>query len=135
MIINLNPDRELIIDKIDDEEAGEEDTDADIKGIIFTMGKVTIKNGAKVSGAIIAAGRGYDPANKVGESAADFYNGTVPRLPRIVGDTNISNFKNWDYAALILDSGMCFSGREALLDSFSEENENGKFSEILKGIF
>jgi len=136
LIINLDPDRELIFDNIEDEEGGDGEEDIKLNGIIFTMGKVTIKGNATVNGAVIAAGRGYDPAGKVAGSAADFDDSGVPRLPRIVERTNIENFKNLDYAALILDKGnVYFPGRDALLDSFREENDGVEFSQILKGIF
>ncbi|WP_252891602.1 hypothetical protein [Thermoclostridium stercorarium] len=68
LIINLNPEKELIISR---------DT---VNGIIFTMGKVTVENGATLNGAIIAAGRGYDPRNKVGGSAAEFDSYGNPRF-------------------------------------------------------
>lgn len=129
LIINLNPERELIIS-------------GDVfNGIIFTMGKVTMKNGATVNGAIIAAGSGYDPVDKVKGSAAESYGEgeeKEPRLPRIVERTNIDNFRAWDYAALILDNGggnVCFPGREELFDRFDEVKNGETFSQILKGIF
>jgi len=124
LIINLNPDRELVINR------------NTVNGIIFTMGKITVQNGATVNGAIIAAGKGYDPVNRVAGSAAEFDNSGDPRLPRIAGSTNIDNFRNWDYAALILEGGnVFFPGRENLLDSFTEEKDGVQFSEILKEIF
>ncbi|ANW98621.1 hypothetical protein CSTERTH_06020 [Thermoclostridium stercorarium subsp. thermolacticum DSM 2910] len=123
LIINLNPEKELIISR---------DT---VNGIIFTMGKVTVENGATLNGAIIAAGRGYDPRNKVGGSAAEFDSYGNPRLPRIVGNTNVENFRNWDYAAVVLNSGnVIFPGREELFDRFTEEVDGIKFSDILRGI-
>lgn len=144
LVINLNPDRDIVIEPVvveeSDEEgeegAGEETQYTAFNGIIFTMGKVIIRNGAKVNGTVIAAGKGYDPVRMVGGSAAEFYNDDESRIPRIVGDTNINNFKNWDYAAIILDNGsIYFPGRDALLENFNEENEDVVFSDILKEIF
>jgi len=124
LIINLNPDKDLVINR---------DT---VNGIIFTMGKVRIENDATLNGAVIAAGRGYDPTYKVKGSAAEFYNDVIPRLPIITGNTNIDNFRNWDYAALVLNSGnVFFPGRDALFDSFTEEKNGRKFSDILREIF
>lgn len=143
LIINLNPERELIIEQIEtegEEEEGEEEEDSEciINGIIFTMGKITIRDGATVNGAIIAAGRGYDPHTNVEGSAADSYGEGIPRLPRIVENSNIENFKKWDYAALVFENGggnVCFLGRDELFDNFTEEKDGVKFSEILRGIF
>lgn len=142
MIINLDPDRELVIDIDPDTGTGT------VNGIIFTMGKVSIKNGATVNGTIIAAGRGYDPGSKVKGSAADsFYydhdgEASTPdikmtRLPRIVENTNISNFKSWDYAALIMQDGgnVHFPGRDALFNKFDEVHGGIEFKEILDDIF
>lgn len=125
LIVNLNPDRELVITR-------------DMNGIIFTMGKVTIENGATINGAIIAAGRGYDSASGVQGSAADIDDSGNPRLPRIVGTQNVPHFRNWDYAALVFDNGggnIIFEGREELFEKFTEEKNGDKFSEILKEIF
>lgn len=126
LIINLDPDRELIIDR-----------DV-INGIIFTMGKIKISNGATVNGSIIAAGMGYDPYSYVKGSAADFDDDGNPRLPRVVRNTNIRNFENWDYAALILDSGggnIHFPGRENLFNQFDETIDGANLKDILEDIF
>jgi len=141
LIINLDPDRELVI-------ATDPDTGTDtVNGIIFTMGKVSISDGATVNGSIIAAGRGYDPVSKVKGSAADSYYfdhdsdaGTplakIARLPRVVGDTNISNFKSWDYAALVIENGnIHFPGRTDLFGQFNEVYNGKNFGDILEDIF
>ena len=113
IILNLNPNREL---HIDDE----------MYGIIFSHGKVVIKENGKVNGAVIAAGRGYDSVTKVGGSAAEYYidpsdGAKKPRLPKVIIDPIVGNsdtFKNWDYAALVFENGgsILFSNREALLE-------------------
>jgi len=62
----------------------------------------------------------------------------LPRLPRIVENSNIENFKKWDYAALVFENGggnVCFLSRDELFDNFTEEKDGVKFSEILRGIF
>lgn len=141
LIINLDPDRDIVI-------ATDPDTGTDtVNGIIFTMGKVSISDGATVNGSIIAAGRGYDPVSMVKGSAADSYyydhDGDastppvkMPRLPRVVGDTNISNFESWDYAALVIESGnIHFPGRSALFAQFDEIYNGRSFGDILEDIF
>jgi hypothetical protein len=104
------------------------------------MGKLTIKNGATLNGAVIAAGRGYDhdPVSGVEGSAADSYvlhGERVTRLPRVVEDVNIHNFRNGDYAALVIQNGgnISFPGRDELFDKF-ELTAIG-FKDILKEIF
>jgi hypothetical protein len=141
LILNLDTDREIVI-------ATDPDTGTDtVNGIIFTMGKVSISNGATVNGSIIAAGRGYDPNSKVKGSAADSYyfdhdsDASTPpvkmtRLPRVVGDTNISNFESWDYAALVIENGnIHFPGRTNLFGQFNEVYNGKNFSDILEDIF
>jgi hypothetical protein len=113
IILNLNPNRELHID-------------VEMYGIIFSHGKVVIKENGKVNGAVIAAGRGYDSVTKVGGSAAEYYidpsdGAKKPRLPKVIIDPIVGNsdtFKNWDYAALVFENGgsILFSNREALLE-------------------
>ena len=112
IILNLNPNRELHID-------------GEMYGIIFSHGKVVIKGNGKVNGAVIAAGKGYDPGTKVGGSAAGYYidpsdGAKKPRLPKVIIDPAVGNtdtFKNWEYAALVFENGgsIVFSNREALL--------------------
>lgn len=65
LVINEDPDRDLVL------------SGTTFNGIIFTMGRVVLKNGAKVNGAVIAAGRGFDAGSTgyVSGSAADV--GTV----------------------------------------------------------
>ncbi len=126
LIINLNPNRELVISR------------DKVNGIIFTMGKLTIENGATLNGAVISAGRGYDPVSGVEGSAADSYvlhGERVTRLPRVVEDVNIHNFRNGDYAALVIQNGgnISFPGRDELFDKF-ELTAIG-FKDILKEIF
>jgi hypothetical protein len=127
LIINLDSDRDIVIDG------------GTVNGIIFTMGKVIIKNGATVNGTVIAAGRGYDPVSMIKGSAADTFehNGVeMTRLPRVVGDTNINNFESWDYAALIIEnSNIHFPGREALFQKFDKTNGDENLKGILEKIF
>lgn len=109
IILNFNPNRELRI-------TGE------MNGIIFSLGKVVIERGGKVNGAVIAAGRGYDPDAKVMGSAAENDAAGNPRLPRVViggENDNVNEFKNWEYAALVFENGgsIVFPGREELLDA------------------
>ena len=111
IILNFDANRELhISDKMN--------------GIIFSHGKVVIKQGGEINGAVLAAGRGYDPTTKVGGSAAEFYQKTVgsqtidiPRLPKVVLSENEGTFKNWEYAALVFENGgkIKFPGRDELL--------------------
>ncbi len=54
LVINDNPEEDLTLDG------------TAFNGVIFTTGRVILKNGAKVNGAIIAAGRGYDPDSSNG---------------------------------------------------------------------
>mgnify|MGYP000847702363 CR=1 FL=1 len=141
LIINLDPDRELVI-------TPDPDTGTDtVNGIIFTMGKVSVRNGATVNGSVIAAGRGYDPVAMVKGSAADSYDydhdsdaSTPPvkmtRLPRVVGNTNVSNFESWDYAALVIERGSIhFPGRSALFALFDEIYNGISFGDLLEDIF
>ena len=60
----------------------------------------------------------------------------MTRLPRVVGDTNISNFESWDYAALVIESGnIHFPGRSALFAQFDEIYNGRSFGDILEDIF
>lgn len=98
-------------------------------GIIFTTGKVILKDGAKVNGAIVAAGKGYDADIGVKGSAAETVDNTLMvRAPRIKRDgSNEDNLKNGDYAAVYCaDGNVAISfpdpdpeiGRSMLLDKF-----------------
>ena len=104
LILNLDPEKELHIDK-------------EINGIIFSHGKVVIEKDGKVNGAVIAAGRGYDPTDKVKGSAADNDDNDNPRLPKVVINENVDSFKNWEYVALVFENGgsIVFPGRNELL--------------------
>ena len=123
LVVNLDPDNTVII------------TDK-FNGIIFSMGKVILEQGAEVHGAIIAAGRGFDDDDEgtgVKGSAADV-DGDKTRLPRVVigespGDLDtVSNFTNWDYAAIEINNGgdIYYPGGEPLLSKL-KENINVEF--------
>jgi len=109
IVLNFDPQKELHIAR-------------EMNGIIFSLGKVVIERGGKVNGAVIAAGRGYDPDAKVMGSAAENDAAGNPRLPRVViggENDNVNEFKNWEYAALVFENGgsIVFPGREELLDA------------------
>ena len=102
------------------------------------MGKLTIKNGATLNGAVISAGRGYDPVSGVEGSAADSYvlhGERVTRLPRVVEDVNIHNFRMVTMQHLVIQNGgnISFPGRDELFDKF-ELTAIG-LKDILKEIF
>lgn len=112
LVMNFNPDKVLHIkDKMN--------------GIVFSRGKVVIEKDGMVNGAVIAAGRGYDPSAAVKGSAADVYldsnNITQTRLPKFdvtdSPDANRAKFNNWNYAALVFENGgqITFPGRIDLL--------------------
>lgn len=90
---NLNPDREIQID-------------GNFRGLIFSVGKVVLKKGASVNGAIIAAGRGYTDASSkdyVSGSAADG-NDSLPRVndfkPDDLAQSNYRFFQAGNYNAV-----------------------------------
>ena len=126
LILNFNPDKELRIN-------------GQVNGIVFSLGKVVIEGDGVVNGAVIAAGRGFDPsvANYVRGSAAEYNSDGSPRLPRVFiedGSNNINTFKSWEYAALVFENGgsIVFPGRDELL-SIIEGQDN--FNYILFDIF
>lgn len=139
LVLNLDPTVDLIIDK-------------DMKGIVFTLGKLTIESDdtteTTVTGAVLAAGRGYnpdDPKNVIG-SAAQMHSAAVSRLPRvnITSDPNNSNdnrtlFDSWGYAALELKgANIEFPGRNDLLDEFLNQDPFGdgkELFEVLDAVF
>lgn len=113
LVVNLNPNNEVRI------------TDT-FNGIIFSLGKVIVEKDASVNGAIIAAGRGFDDDDSgdgLEGSAADMYDGTKTRLPRVViGNSptdldTVSNFTSWKYAAIEIENGgdIYYPGNTTLL--------------------
>lgn len=122
LVVNLDPDREIHI------------TD-DFYGIIFSMGKVVIKQDGAVHGAIIAAGKGYDDSGDgVEGSSADVYSEVIgtetikkTRLPRvIVGDAlSENNFKTGKYVGVEIENGgdIFYPGNVELLTEL-KNNDN-----------
>ena len=135
LIVNDDPNLELVLDG------------TTFNGIIFTTGKVILKNGAVVNGAIVAAGKGYDSVNGVEGSAAETSEiGGVPmmiRAPRIKEDgSNIGVLDSGGYAAVYCTSGdvaIHFPdpdpdlGRTMLLDEF--KNQDASYPIDLYNIF
>lgn len=133
LVLNLDPNIDLVINK-------------DMKGIVFTLGKLTIESDdttdTTVTGAVLAAGRGYNPDDpkKVIGSAAQMHSATVSRLPRvnITSDPNdaIDNralFDNWGYAALVLrGANIEFPGRDELLNEFLNQDPLGDGKELFE---
>lgn len=131
LVVNTEPSLELVLDG------------TVFNGIIFTSGKVILKNGAVVNGAIIAAGKGYvnDPsAGYIGGSAADteIIDGIpmMTHIPQIKeygssSDTNIDSLNNGGYAALYCTGTNVKinfpdpdpeTGRKMLLDAFLNQD-------------
>lgn len=126
LVINNDPEDVIKIDGL-------------FNGIIFTMGRVEIADGGAVNGAILAAGRGYDPAGPVAGSAAGYHEEgsggaavNVPNIPVVKEDgSNRGRFENGDYAGVIFDGSqgagagtgarVVFPGREPLLQKFLDE--------------
>lgn len=128
LVLNDNPNKTLYISGIT------------FNGIIYTTGKVELTNGAKVNGAIIAAGRGYDP-----NASNGYINGSAcetdesgikaPRAPRVKTDgSNRGVLDNGGYAAVYCPGGsvgISFplqegtynpdAGRELILRKFLDE--------------
>ncbi|MCX7921625.1 MAG: hypothetical protein N3B21_06380 [Clostridia bacterium] len=71
-------------------------------GIIFSMGKVVLKNGANVTGAIIAAGRGYSPtpngSGQYVDKSAATDNSHMPIVDQ--NGNNLSNLDDGEYAGV-----------------------------------
>lgn len=131
LIVNTEPSLELVLNG------------TEFNGIIFTTGRVALKNGAVVNGAIVAAGKGYsdDPsADYIGGSAADVETvdgiSMMTRIPQIKeygssSDTNIASLNNGGYAALYCTgTGVKINfpdpdpetGRKMLLDGFLNQD-------------
>jgi len=138
LIVNEDPELQLSLDG------------TVFNGIIFTNGKVILKNGAIVNGAIVAAGEGFDndgANNYVNGSAAEVVDvGGVPlmtRVPRIKRDgSNLSVMDSGGYAAVYCTGGnvdIHFPdpdpdiGRTMLLDKF--KNQDSSYSIDLYNIF
>jgi len=128
LVVNDNPDLTLHINGMT------------FNGIIFTTGKVVLGNNAIVNGAIIAAGRGYDPDSSKGYidgSACELdASGTfAARTPRVeIDGSNLEVLDNGGYSAVYCSGGFVNvsfplqegnyipdSGREFLLVKFLEE--------------
>lgn len=103
-------------------------------GIIFSTGKVEMKNGAKVNGAIIAAGQGYEEQNQ-NPSGVEYYKGSAAeagRTPIIKADgSNLYNLDNGDYAAILCTGNrneINFpdidgkTGRDEIIDKFKNQD-------------
>lgn len=131
LIVNTNPELDLVLDG------------TEFNGILFTNGKVILKEGSRVNGAIIAAGRGYDDSSVngyVNGSAAEtgIVDGktVMTRVPRIKeygssGNTNIAALDNGSYAAVYCSgAGVDIhfphpdpdTGRKMLLDKFKDQD-------------
>ncbi len=83
-----------------------------VRGIIFTTGKVIVRNGGKLNGAVIAAGPGYINTSPYvdGSACGTFASGsgitatTELRVPRVTTD-NKSIFEAGGYAAVQFENG------------------------------
>lgn len=117
LFVNMNPELDMVLDG------------SIFNGIIFTTGRVILKNGAEVNGAIVAAGRGCNETGGVIGSAAEIGSGNImPRVPRIKENgSNQNELKNGSYAAVYCagsDIKINFpdpepeTGRQQLLDRF-----------------
>lgn len=111
--------------------------DGVFNGIIFSLGRVEIAGGGVVNGAILAAGRGYEPVHLVGGSAAGYHEEgsggaavKAPNIPVVKEDgSNRGRFENGDYAGVVFDGSqgagtdarVVFPGREPLLQKFLDE--------------
>lgn len=138
LVLNTDPEKKLRI----------KDT---FNGIVVSLGKVVVENGATVTGAILAAGEGFDSDSpyQSGSSVDRGVSGT--RLPRITFDEhgtpkNASVFESWGYAALELAGGVSeegdpipttidFSSRDELLDRFRQDTEGILLYDYLDAIF
>lgn len=135
LIINLDPENTI---KVKESQIGGDDK-SDFKGIIFSLGRVEVDKGMTINGAIIAAGRGMDPA----DSTTGTLDGSAamkkevapgdkrPRLPQILTDgSNQGVFENGGYAGIIIgksgDGGatIYFPGRTNLLNSFYSQTKS-----------
>ncbi|MCX8130003.1 MAG: pilus assembly PilX N-terminal domain-containing protein [Clostridia bacterium] len=98
-------------------------------GIIFSMGRVLVRGGASIDGAIIASGRGYVNGSFNGSAAENI--GTMPdiecRIPKISEDgTGINLMDNGDLAGICFEgsgtASVSFPGRVALFNRFSSQD-------------
>lgn len=135
LVINTVPERDLVLDS------------TTFNGIIFTTGRVVLTGSATVNGAIIAAGRGYDPNGLyIAGSAADVVEeedeggetrSVAYRAPRVISDIdNLGVLDSGGYAAVYCQGGdvrinFPYDGaygltqeqaREWLLDTFKEQD-------------
>lgn len=108
-----------------------------VNGIIFSLGKVVLRKDAEVTGAVIAAGRGYTPDSAYGyvrsdKSSADQQTTagvTTNYLPRILKEgQNLQKLDDGSYAGVHFDGGglgglarVTFPGRYNLLNKFLDE--------------
>lgn len=138
LVLNLDPSIDLVIN-------------ADMKGIVFTLGKLTIESSdsteTTLTGAVLAAGRGYNPSNpKILQGSAAHEIAGESKLPRVNytpnnGDANnnCELFNNWGYAALELrGANIQFPGRDELLDEFFNQDPTGDgldMFEVLDAVF
>lgn len=97
------------------------------KGIIFTMGRVIVRTGADINGAIVAAGRGFtNSGSYVAGSAAD--SDTGDSIPRVMEHgENLQQLNDGEYAAVIIEGSnnteqaqITFPGRDALVQAFEK---------------
>lgn len=113
-----------------------------VNGIIFSLGRVEIENGAEVTGAIIAAGNGYtSDGNYVltDKSSADQHTDSVSGevsyyLPQILEEgENLDKLEDGSYSGvyfrkaagvLTAPATVVFPGRESLLLQFKNEGIN-----------
>jgi len=116
-----------------------------VNGIIYSMGKVVIEDGAEVTGSIIAAGNGYtDTApyylNDQSSASGDQY------LPKIKGNgDNLSRLDDGSYAGVYFNEPIStiltskakvhFPGTEKLFNKFIVQTEDLASSMDLKSIF
>ncbi len=109
LVINEDPTNEIIVDNV-------------FNGIICTNGRVRIKDGALITGSIIAAGNDYDSSNKITGSIAEYNHTTLQpvHMPEI-NSANVDQLDKGYFAGVYFDSGnhssVIFPGRQALLNN------------------
>lgn len=128
LVVNDQPKNEIVVN-------------GEFNGIIFTNGRVTVRNNGKITGCIIAAGRGceFTGSEATGQtctvtgSAADYDPATNEpiRMPVIknlkLGDTtssNVSLLDSGEFAGVMFDGGnssVNFSDRDTLLNGIRKD--------------
>lgn len=124
----INPDPSITIE-----------IDRPLNGIIFSMGKVILREGADVRGAILAAGKGFTPDSSrnyvlndmsSADQEVDAFTGKITNyMPQILENgENLSKLDNGSYAGVYFvgtgtgdTARVTFPGRDNLLEIFKEQ--------------